>query len=204
MLPLSSPTVNLLWEIEKRTISRLKTDRFHLVESRQSDLQRNRPKKNGDSDSVANVCSLLLPCFYLASTIAAYSAEFGTFDEEARRFSSEVFCPTAKVRPPSLEGSGRVFACDLGESGTVQFAIHELGRTGRVENIKVMWNDWLVDIGRGIHADRFEAELLMKMTARLYAPGAEAELLEIFKSSKAQTSRKNGFFSSTPTIADLT
>jgi hypothetical protein len=67
-----------------------------------------------------------------------------------------------------------------------------------------MWNDWLVDIGRGIHADRFEAELLVKMTARLYAPAAEAELLEIFKSSKAQTSRKNGFFSSTPTIADLT
>jgi len=150
---------------------------------------------------------LLLPCFYLASTIAAYSAEFGTFDEEARRFSSEVFCPTAKVRPPSLEGAGRVFACDLGESGTVQFAIHELGRTGRVENIKVMWNDWLVDIGRGIHADRFEAELLMKMTARLYAPGAEAELLEIFKSSKAQTSRKNGFlfkytYDRGPNVAD--
>src|SRR4051812_19097504 len=41
---------------------------------------------------------LLLPCFYLASTIAPYSAEFGIFDEEVRRFSSEVFCPTAKIR----------------------------------------------------------------------------------------------------------
>src|SRR6185503_16165455 len=153
--------------------------------------------KNGDSDSVANVCSLLLPCFYLASTIAAYSAEFGTFDEEARRFSSEVFCPTAKVRPPSLEGSGRVFACDLGESGTVQFAIHELGRTGRVENIKVMWNDWLVDIGRGVHGDRFEAELLVKMTARLYAPGAEAELLTIFNPSKHRPPAGMASFSST-------
>ena len=72
-----------------------------------------------------------LPCFYLASAIAAYSAEFGTFDEEARRFSSEVFCPTAKVTP--LEGSGRVFGCVPSESATVKFAIHELGRTGRVE-----------------------------------------------------------------------
>jgi hypothetical protein len=134
---------------------------------------------------------LLLPCFYLASTIAPYSAEFGIFDEEVRRFSSEVFCPTAKIRQPLLEGSGRVFACELG--GTVQFAIHELGATGRVENIKVTWNDWLVDIGRGIHADRFEAELLVRMTARLYAPGADAELLEIFKTSKAQIIRKNGF-----------
>jgi hypothetical protein len=56
-----------------------------------------------------------------------------------------MFCPTAKVRPPPLEGSGRVFACDLGESGTVKFAIHELGRTARVENIKIMWNDSLVE-----------------------------------------------------------
>ena len=134
---------------------------------------------------------IALPCFYLTSAIAAYSAEFGTFDEEARRFSSEVFCPTAKVTAP--EGSGRVFGCVLSESATVKFAIHELGRTGRVENVKVMWNDCLVDRGRGVHVDRFEAELLVKMTARLYAPGAEAEFLAIFKSNKAQAIRKNGF-----------
>ncbi len=148
---------------------------------------------------------IALPCFYLASAIAAYSAEFGTFDEEARRFSSEVFCPMAKVTP--LEGSGRVFGCVLGQSATVQFAIHELGRTGGVENVKVMWNDSLVDIGRGVHVDRFEAELLVRMTARLYAPGAEAELLVIFKSSKAQTARRNGFlfkytYDGGPTVAD--
>ncbi len=146
-----------------------------------------------------------LPFFYLASAIAAHGAEFGTFDEEARRFSSEVFCPTAKVTP--LESFGRVFGCVLGEFATVQFAIHELGRTGRVENVKVMWNDSLVDRGRGVHVDRFEAELLVKMTARLYAPGAEAELLAIFKSSKAQTTRRNGFlfkytYDGGPTVAD--
>ena len=135
----------------------------------------------------------------------AHGAEFGTFDEEARRFSSEVFCPTAKVTAP--EGSGRVFGCVLSESATVKFAIHELERTGRVENVKVMWNDCLVDIGRGVHVDRFEAELLVKMTARLYAPGAEADLLAIFKSSKAQTTRRNGFlfkytYDGGPMVAD--
>jgi hypothetical protein len=88
-----------------------------------------------------------------------------------------------------------------------EFAIQELGGTGRVENVKVMWNHCLVDIGRSLHGDRFEAELLVKMTARLYAPGAEAELLAIFKSSKAQTTRKNGFlfkytYDGGPTIAD--
>ena len=111
----------------------------------------------------------------------------------------------AKVTP--LEGSGRVFGCVLGQSATAQFAIHELGRTGGVENVKVMWNDSLVDIGRGVHVDRFEAELLVKMTARLYAPGAEAELLAIFKSSKAQTARRNGFlfkytYDGGPMVAD--
>ncbi len=146
-----------------------------------------------------------LPFFYLASAIAAHGAEFGTFDEEARRFSSEVFCPTAKVTP--LESFGRVFGCVLGEFATVKFAIHELERTGRVENVKVMWNDCLVDRGRGVHVDRFEAELLVKMTVRLYAPGAEAEFLAIFKSNKAQTIRKNGFlfkytYDGGPDVAD--
>ena len=79
-----------------------------------------------------------------------------------------------------------------------------LGAQGALR--KVMWNDCLVDIGRGVHVDRFEAELLVKMTARLYAPGAEAELLAIFKSSKAQTTRRNGFLFKYPfggpTVAD--
>ena len=54
-----------------------------------------------------------LPFLYVASAIAAHGAELGTFDEEARRFSSEVFCPTAKVT--SLESFGRLFGCVLGE-----------------------------------------------------------------------------------------
>ena len=108
-----------------------------------------------------------LPILYMLSAIVAHGAEFGTFDEEARRFSSEAFCPTATVTP--LESSGRVFGCVLGEFATVQFSIQELGRTGRVENVKVMWNDYLIDLRRGVHVARFEAKLLVKMTARLYA-----------------------------------
>ena len=45
------------------------------------------------------------------------------------------------------------------------------------------------------------------MTARLYALGAEAEFLAIFKSNKAQTIRKNGFlfkytYDGGPDVAD--
>jgi hypothetical protein len=135
---------------------------------------------------------LLAASFCLAPALAQ-GAEFGTFDDEMKRFLSEVFCPRAKIGLPEPETSGRLFSCVLGRAGTAKFVINELKGSGRVEDVRVTWSDSFVDIGHGLHADRFEAELLVKITARLYAPSAEAELLQTYKSTKGQIVRKNGF-----------
>jgi hypothetical protein len=83
----------------------------------------------------------------------AQGAEFGTFDDEMKRFLSEVL-PRAKIGPPKSETSGRLFRCVLGRAKTAKFFINELKGSGRVEDVRVTWSDSFVDTGHGLHADR--------------------------------------------------
>ncbi len=59
-----------------------------------------------------------------------------------------------------------------------------------------MWNDWFVDTGDGMHADRAQAEAMVRAAARLYARSKEADLLAAFRSNKALTIKADGLTSS--------
>ncbi len=55
-----------------------------------------------------------------------------------------------------------------------------------------MWNDWFVDIGYGLHADRSEAEDLVIAAAKLYGPSLKDKLLAIMQKDKDKTIKRDG------------
>lgn len=116
----------------------------------------------------------------------------GTFDTEVARFRAAFPCPSDKITPAE-EGLGRLYGCIIGKAETGKYFVNEMpDSNNRVENIKVMWNDWFKDIGYGTHADKSEAEGLVKTAARLYAPSKEPQLLAMFRSKEDQTLEADG------------
>jgi hypothetical protein len=128
-----------------------------------------------------------------AVTNSSHASDFGSFPTEVGRFKSAYpACQKEKIIPAS-SGSGALFGCVLGKARTAKYFINEVPKTSRVENVKVMWNDWFNDIGYGLHADKPEAEAMLKAAAKLYAPAVEGALLSAFRSVTNKTIRSNGF-----------
>lgn len=127
----------------------------------------------------------------VALTISACFAQgvFGgtlSFQAEVDRTTKALSCPRPKITPAS-SGLGALYGCIVGMAQTVKFFINEAEGTGQVENVKLMWNDWFVDIGYGIHADKQEAQVFVKAFAKLYAPNMEKRLTSIFFSNANKT-----------------
>ena len=69
----------------------------------------------------------------------------------------------------------------MGTAETAKVWINESAyRPGVVSNIKVMWNDWIRDIGYGLHADEEEAAIMVGTFADIYAPELKDQLLDVF------------------------
>lgn len=109
-----------------------------------------------------------------------------SFQEEANRATKALNCSKAKITPAS-SGLGALYGCIAGSAETVKFFINEAEDAGKVKNVKLMWNDWFVDISYGKHADKKEAEAYVKAFARLYAPKMEKKLTSIFFSNSNTT-----------------
>jgi hypothetical protein len=109
-----------------------------------------------------------------------------SFQAEANRVTKALSCPRPKITPAS-PGFGALYGCVVGTAETVKFFINEAEGTGQVKNAKLMWNDWFVDIGSGIHADKKEAQAFVKTFAKLYAPDMEKKLMSIFFSNSNTT-----------------
>ena len=109
-----------------------------------------------------------------------------SFQAEADRATKALNCSKAKITPAS-SGFGALYGCIAGSAETVKFFINEAEGVGKVKNVKLMWNDWFVDIGYGKHADKKEAEKYVKAFARLYAPKMEKKLTSIFFSNSNTT-----------------
>lgn len=118
----------------------------------------------------------------LAIFIGSTESVFGgllSFQEEADRATKVLNCSKAKITPAS-SGLGALYGCIGGSAETVKFFINEAADDHKVKNIKLMWNDWFVDIGYGKHADKKVAEAYVKVFAKLYAPKMEKKLTSIF------------------------
>ncbi len=81
---------------------------------------------------------------------------------------------------PSGYGLGELYGCISGRAETVKLFANERVDTGEIKDIKLMWNDWFVDVGYGVHADQAQAEGWVRILASLYARGREDELIDIF------------------------
>jgi hypothetical protein len=108
------------------------------------------------------------------------------FQGEANRVTKTLSCPRPTVTPASA-GFGALYSCIVGKVETVKFFINEAKGTGQVKNVKLMWNDWFKDTGRGIHADKEEALAFVKAFAKLYTPEMEKKLTSIFFSNSNTT-----------------
>ena len=118
----------------------------------------------------------------LAIFICSTQSVFGgllSFQEEADRATKELNCSKAKITPAS-SGLGAFYACIGGAAETVKFFINEAADDHKVKNVKLMWNDWSVDIGYGKHADKKVAEEYVNVFANLYAPKMKKKLTSIF------------------------
>ena len=109
-----------------------------------------------------------------------------SFQKEADRATKMLNCTKAKITPAS-SGFGALYGCIAGSAETVKFFINEGENVGKVKNVKLMWDDWFIDIGYGKHADKKEAEKYVKAFARLYAPKMEKKLSSIFFSNSNTT-----------------
>jgi hypothetical protein len=105
-----------------------------------------------------------------------------SFQAEADRATKALNCPQPKVTPAS-SGLDTLYGCIVGTAQTVKFFINEAEGTGEVKNVTLIWNDWFVDVGYGIHADKKEAQAFVKAFTKLYAPNMEKKLASIFFSN---------------------
>lgn len=113
---------------------------------------------------------------------------FDSFSSESEKSAQELRCHNSKTTPASY-GMGALYGCIQGEAQTVKWFINEIPNTNRVENVKLMWNDWFKDRGHGVHADKKEAQNALKILIRMYAPDKSKELNMAFKGSQDKTIR---------------
>jgi hypothetical protein len=109
-------------------------------------------------------------------TIFSRKKGFATFREECRLLRKRVSCRNTTVLPADRD-YGALFSCIEGVGKTVKLFVNEEKGTGRVRNIKLIWNDWRKDMGEGVHTDRAEAFRVLKGISSIYAPG-ERDALE--------------------------
>lgn len=113
--------------------------------------------------------------------------ELLSFQKEADRATKMLNCKDVKITPAGY-GLGALYGCITGSAKTVKFFINEKAKdVGKVDNVKLMWNDWFVDIGYGKHADKSDAKAYVKTFAKLYAPKIEKKLESIFFSNSNVT-----------------
>jgi hypothetical protein len=125
---------------------------------------------------------ILVSLFLLFHATPSFAGGFKSFTEENERIKAKAICNDVGVSP-HFGASGKLFGCITGKAMTVKLFVNETKDKNRVEHIKLMWNDWFIDSGHGLHADKSEAEQLVKVVADLYAPTQKARLMKVFFAS---------------------
>ncbi|WP_176428654.1 hypothetical protein [Vibrio sp. V09_P4A23P171] len=129
---------------------------------------------------------------------------FDTFALESKLATKALDCREPKITPAS--GSwGALYGCIQGRAETVKWFINEKAGTGKVANVKLMWNDWSKDVGYGIHADKREAQKALNTLISIYAPMESQLLDDTFWGKTNKTIESNNFtfdysYTSAPTI----
>ncbi|MGP5141153.1 hypothetical protein ACTXPD_05235 [Vreelandella alkaliphila] len=123
---------------------------------------------------------------------SALAADFQSFTSESGEATEALDCRNPKITSASF-GMGELYGCVQGTAETVKWFINEVPNTGRVDNVKLMWNDWFKDVGYGLHADKQKAEQALKALIQMYAPNKEEEVEEAFWGNSNRTIASDGF-----------
>ena len=111
---------------------------------------------------------------------------FLTFSDEVDALKRSTGC--ADEITPALPEFGALFGCIRGDAQTAKLFVNQVEGSDRVENVKVMWNDWYRDTGHGLHPDKREARVFVEASVDRYAPGSREELLRLFFESTTEKS----------------
>lgn len=129
---------------------------------------------------------------YSAESHTPVKSGFDTFVLESKWATKALECRTPKITPASGNW-GALYGCIQGRAETVKWFINEKAGTGKVANIKLMWNDWSKDVGYGIHADKREAQRALDALINVYAPTESQPLNDAFWGNTNRTIESNSF-----------
>ena len=88
-------------------------------------------------------------------------------------------CTTEKDIP-ATKTFGALYICTIGRAETAKWFISEKPKTGRVQNIGLMWVDYQKDTGFGARADWKEVEKVLNFLIGWYVPTRRIELNKAF------------------------
>lgn len=109
---------------------------------------------------------------------------FASFTIERTKVSEYVACPKGRINQAS-GNMGAMYSCIGGKAETVKFFVNEMpNSSGRVKNVKLLWNDYTKNVGEGIHADAVIAKQWAGHLADMYAPTHKAQVMKAFLGNK--------------------
>lgn len=123
-----------------------------------------------------------------AMKAVALSQGFLSFSDECAKISCQTTCRNSKVI-----SAAQMYYCAQGKTETVNWYINGIKGTDRVQNIKLMWNDWYKDFGYGIHAEKKEAFESLEILINLYASDKSKEIKDAFCGNKNITIKTKAF-----------
>ncbi len=116
---------------------------------------------------------------------------YGNFEQQ-----SEVATQSLKCKNPKLTLGdnlyGDLYACVQGKEETVKFFINEdVDIKGRVSSVKVLWIDYTMDIGFGLHVDQLQADQMITVFANLYDSNNMESIKKVFFSNQNENLNTN-------------
>ncbi|KAA5600458.1 hypothetical protein [Blastochloris sulfoviridis] len=117
---------------------------------------------------------------YIIAGGVAFADGFLVFPQETKSLSGAVKCNGKVTR---TDGMPDLWGCIAPGAEVVKLFVNE-AKPGRVDNVKLMWNDWTKDIGYGVHTDRAIAETWAVVVAKRYAPSQVTEVLDAFRGER--------------------
>lgn len=114
--------------------------------------------------------------FLALASICTYAhAAPPEFSKTVAVVNKSVKCNQAKTTPAS-DGFGALYGCVSGAASTAKIFINEEAGTGKVKNIKIMWNDWFLEGGYGVHPDHIEAHSFVDAVTKMFVPSISKKL----------------------------
>ncbi|WP_143476450.1 hypothetical protein [Pseudacidovorax sp. RU35E] len=114
------------------------------------------------------------------------------FEKFASDINKVLSCNYTKTAPPNQLG-GTLYMCIAGKAETAKVFMHKNEKTGKVLNLKIMWNDWFKDTGYGIHPDKIEATGFVDLLGNRLTPNHTAQMLKVFEGKAPATFSTEGW-----------